>query len=381
MAIYNEFRPQVWSAVKGQDVIVKTLTNQIARKKLSHSYVFSGTRGTGKTTMAKLFARSINCENPINGFEPCGCCNFCKQKTTIAIQEIDAASNNGVDNIRDINDNVRYRPTDGRYKVFIIDEAHMLSNGAFNAMLKTLEEPPEYVVFILCTTEPEKIPITILSRCQQYALNRIDAGIIAQQLLEVCNAKMISIEQDALMTVAKMAEGSMRDGESLLDTVMSYIVEGTITNEIVLQALGTPQKKDIRNLVYYIGVKSVVDSMNIVEHMVAIRGIDVKKLTEDIIQYYRNMMIYMASGNNAITNLSAADERALQINIGVYNSLDVVMRNIRVFNELLQNLRMSSMKRVALEVAVIKAMTPQMESDPQSMKLRLEQVEKAIGLN
>ena len=224
MALYRKFRPDGFEDVKGQDAIVKTLKNQLAAGRIGHAYLFCGTRGTGKTSVAKIFARAVNCEHPADG-SPCNECAMCRAiaaGTSLNVIEIDAASNNGVDNIREIREEVAYRPTEGRYKVYIIDEVHMLSIGAFNALLKTLEEPPEYVIFILATTEAHKIPITILSRCQRYDFKRISIDTISMRLLELVGKEGLGVEEKAVRYIARMADGSMRDALSLLDQCASF---------------------------------------------------------------------------------------------------------------------------------------------------------------
>ena len=223
-ALYRKFRPDEFSDVKGQDHIVTTLKNQIKANRIGHAYLFCGTRGTGKTTVAKIFAKAVNCEHPVDG-SPCGECAMCRSianGASMNVIEIDAASNNGVDNIREIREEVDYRPTEGKYKVYIIDEVHMLSIGAFNALLKTLEEPPEYVIFILATTESHKIPVTILSRCQRYDFKRIGIDVIANRLSELLQKEHVEAEDRAVRYVAKAGDGSMRDALSLLDQCIAF---------------------------------------------------------------------------------------------------------------------------------------------------------------
>ena len=223
-ALFRKFRPAEFEDVKGQEHIVTTLQNQIKANRIGHAYLFCGTRGTGKTTVAKIFAKAVNCEHPVNG-SPCGECAMCKSiaaGTSMNVIEIDAASNNGVDNIREIREEVTYRPTEGKYKVYIIDEVHMLSIGAFNALLKTLEEPPEYVIFILATTEVHKIPITILSRCQHYDFKRSSIETITARMQELMDTEQIEVEDKALRYIAKAADGSMRDALSLLDQCIAF---------------------------------------------------------------------------------------------------------------------------------------------------------------
>ena len=239
-ALYRKFRPNEFSDVKGQDHIVATLKNQIEADRIGHAYLFCGTRGTGKTTIAKIFAKAVNCERPSEG-SPCGECASCRAVASGAsmnVIEIDAASNNGVDSIREIREEVTYRPTEGKYKVYIIDEAHMLSIGAFNALLKTLEEPPSYVIFILATTEAHKIPVTILSRCQRYDFKRISAETIYKRLTELLEKEEVTAEEKAVRYIARAADGAMRDALSLLDQCISFYLGKALTYENVLDVLG-----------------------------------------------------------------------------------------------------------------------------------------------
>ena len=232
-ALYRKFRPATFEEVKGQDHIVTTLKNQIQAGRIGHAYLFCGTRGTGKTTVAKILAKAVNCEHPLDG-SPCNECSSCQAiqaGTSTNVIEIDAASNNGVDNIREIREEVSYRPTQGRYKVYIIDEVHMLSTGAFNALLKTLEEPPEYVIFILATTEVNKIPVTILSRCQRYDFKRITIDTIAGRLMELMQKEGVEAEERAVRYVAKAADGSMRDALSLLDQSIAFYLGESLTSD------------------------------------------------------------------------------------------------------------------------------------------------------
>lgn len=239
-ALYRKFRPDTFADVKGQDHIVKTLRNQIMADRIGHAYLFCGTRGTGKTTIAKIFAKAVNCEHPING-NPCNECASCRAISSGAsmnVIEIDAASNNGVDNIREIREEVAYSPADGKYKVYIIDEVHMLSIGAFNALLKTLEEPPSYVIFILATTEAHKIPVTILSRCQRYDFRRIAQETIQSRLQELMEQEKVEVEERALRYIAKKGDGSLRDALSLLDQCIAFYLGETLTYDRVLEVLG-----------------------------------------------------------------------------------------------------------------------------------------------
>ena len=239
-ALYRKFRPDTFADVKGQDHIVITLKNQLKVNRIGHAYLFTGTRGTGKTTVAKILARTVNCENPTPD-GPCGECRICRAiaaGASMNVIEIDAASNNGVDNIREIVEEVSYSPAEGKYKVYIIDEVHMLSTGAFNALLKTLEEPPSYVIFILATTEVHRLPITILSRCQRYDFKRITIDTITDRMKELIQEENVRVEEKALRYIAKLADGSMRDALSLLDQCIAFLLGEELTYDKVLDVLG-----------------------------------------------------------------------------------------------------------------------------------------------
>ncbi len=240
-ALYRKFRPQNFDDVKGQDHIVTTLRNQLKMNRLGHAYLFCGTRGTGKTTVAKILARAVNCLSPLEDGSPCGECTMCKAiaaGNSLNVSELDAASNNGVDDVRTIIEEVSYPPVEGRFKVYILDEAHMLSAGASNALLKTLEEPPAYVIFILATTDPAKLPVTILSRCQRYDFKRIDINTIAARMKELLDAEGVQVEDKAVQYVARAADGSMRDGLSLLDQCVAFNFGEVLTYDKVLDILG-----------------------------------------------------------------------------------------------------------------------------------------------
>lgn len=264
-ALYRKFRPSTFDQVKGQDHIVQTLKNQINANRIGHAYLFCGTRGTGKTSVAKIFAKAVNCEHPVDG-SPCNECETCRGITNgsaMNVIEIDAASNNGVDNIRQIRDEIQYSPSSGKYTVYIIDEVHMLSIGAFNALLKTLEEPPAYVIFILATTEPHKIPITILSRCQRYDFKRISIDTIAARLSELMEKESIEVEDKAIRYVAKAADGSMRDALSLLDQCIAFYLGQKLTYDNVLDVLGAVDNEIFSRLTRSVIDSDVTTSLNI----------------------------------------------------------------------------------------------------------------------
>ena len=266
-ALYRKFRPATFEDVKGQDHIVTTLKNQIKADRTSHAYLFCGTRGTGKTTIAKIFAKAVNCENRTDG-SPCGECATCKAiaaGASMNVIEIDAASNNGVDSIREIVDEVAYSPAEGRYKVYIIDEVHMLSIGAFNALLKTLEEPPSYVIFILATTEVHKIPITIMSRCQRYDFKRITIDTIAERIRELMEQEQVQVEDKAIRYIAKVADGSMRDALSLLDQCIAFHFGQELTYDKVLNVLGAVDTEVFSRLLRIVLKGNVTESISHLE--------------------------------------------------------------------------------------------------------------------
>ena len=270
-ALYRKFRPAEFEDVKGQEHIVTTLQNQIKANRIGHAYLFCGTRGTGKTTVAKIFAKAVNCEHPVNG-SPCGECAMCKSiaaGTSMNVIEIDAASNNGVDNIREIREEVTYRPTEGKYKVYIIDEVHMLSiRRSFQCTSKTLEEPPEYVIFILATTEVHKIPITILSRCQHYDFKRISIETITARMQELMDTEQIEVEDKALRYIAKAADGSMRDALSLLDQCIAFYLGQKLTYDHVLEVLGAVDTDVFSKLLRNVIGRNVAAVLDIVEELV-----------------------------------------------------------------------------------------------------------------
>ena len=289
-ALYRKWRPDNFEDVKGQDHIVTTLKNQINADRRGHAYLFCGTRGTGKTSVAKIFAKAVNCEHPVNG-SPCGECPTCKAiaaGTSMNVIEIDAASNNGVDNIREIRDEVQYSPTEGKYKVYIIDEVHMLSTGAFNALLKTLEEPPSYVIFILATTEVAKIPVTIMSRCQRYDFHRISIETIADRLSELMKAENIVVEDKAIRYVAKAADGSMRDALSLLDQCIAFHLGEELKYDDVLDVLGAVDIAIFSNMYKTIRENDVARCMNLMEDII-MQGRDLSQFVTDFIWYLRNL--------------------------------------------------------------------------------------------
>lgn len=391
-ALYRKFRPSTFEGVKGQDHIVTTLTNQIKAGRIGHAYLFTGTRGTGKTSIAKIFARAVNCEHPVNG-SPCETCATCRAiaaGTSMNVIEIDAASNNGVDNIREIVDEVAYSPAEGKYKVYIIDEVHMLSLGAFNALLKTLEEPPAYVIFILATTEVHKIPITILSRCQRYDFKRITIDTIAARLRELVDIEGVAVEDKALRYIAKAADGSMRDGLSLLDQCIAFHIGETLTFDKALDVLGAVDTGVFSRLIREVMARNVAGCVSILEEVV-MQGRELTQFVLDFTWYLRNLMLLKAVSAQEDSAQMQAMEDIMEVSNDNLQKLkeeasmmetESLLRYIRILSELSGQLRFANGKRILIEIALIKLCKPAMEIDTQAVLERIraveEQVEKGI---
>ncbi|TCL00061.1 DNA polymerase-3 subunit gamma/tau [Natranaerovirga hydrolytica] len=379
VALYRKFRPREFKDVVGQEHIVKTLTNQLKFDRVGHAYLFNGTRGTGKTSTAKIFGKAVNCLNPMEG-NPCNECEVCQginEQKYMNIIEIDAASNNGVDNIRDIRDEVVYTPTNGKYKVYIIDEVHMLSIGAFNALLKTLEEPPEHVIFILATTEPQKIPITILSRCQRYDFKRISVETIANRLTRLMEEENIEVEERALRYISKVADGSMRDALSILDQCISFFIGEIITMDMVLDILGAVDTTVFNDLLEAIIKKEVNACLKIIEKII-IQGRDLPQFINDFIWFLRSLLI-TKTVKDPRDILDMADESILLLKEQGKNiEEETVLRYIRILSDLSNQIKYSSQKRVLTEVALINMCQPEMEEDYTALIQRIKTIEKQL---
>lgn len=378
-ALYRKFRPLEFQDVKGQEPIVATLKNQIEADRIGHAYLFCGTRGTGKTTVAKIFARAVNCESPREG-SPCGECASCRAVAAGAsmnVIEIDAASNNGVDSIREIREEVTYRPTQGKYRVYIIDEVHMLSIGAFNALLKTLEEPPPYIIFILATTEVHKIPVTILSRCQRYDFKRISVDIIQNRLKELLEKEQIQAEEKALRYIAKAADGAMRDALSLLDQCIAFYTGQTLTYDNVLEVLGAADTEVFSGLLRNVRDNDVVGAIDGIDRLIA-DGRELSQFVADFTWHLRNLLLLKSSGAAMdMLDLSAESSLRLQEEAELMDEEDLI-RYIRVFSELSNQMKYAVQKRVLLEIAFIKLCRPQMEQDYSSLLARIRQLEQKM---
>lgn len=355
------------------------MKNQLKANRIGHAYLFTGTRGTGKTTIAKIFARTVNCENPTED-GPCGECRICKAiaaGASMNVIEIDAASNNGVDNIREIVEEVSYSPAEGKYKVYIIDEVHMLSIGAFNALLKTLEEPPSYVIFILATTEVHKLPITILSRCQRYDFKRISIDTITARMQELVQAEEVQVEEKALRYIAKAADGSMRDALSLLDQCIAFHLGHELTYDRVLDVLGAVDTEVFSRLLRCVLDRDVSGCVGLLEEIV-IQGRELTQFVTNFTWYLRNLMLVQASDNlEDVIDMSTDNLRRLKEEAALADR-EQIIRYIRIFSELSGQIRYASQKRILVEIALIKLCRPQMETNDGAVLDRLRAVEEKL---
>lgn len=358
-ALYRKLRPISFDGVVGQEHIVRTLTNQILASRISHAYLFCGTRGTGKTSTAKIFARTINCESPVNG-NPCNECETCKailSGISMNVIEIDAASNNGVDNIRDLREEVKYPPTSGKFKVYIIDEVHMLSTGAFNALLKTLEEPPEHVIFILATTDPQKIPPTIHSRCQRFDFRRVSAVEMAQALKQYMEQENVAVDDNALSYIARISDGAMRDALSILDQCISFYYNEQITLEKVLDIMGSVDNTVFFKLTDALFAGDTSLCISIIDEII-IKGRDVNQFVTEFVVHLRNLLVSISSPDSETALDYSSENKKMLLSQSKTLSDNVIINYINVFSELHSRLKYASNDRILLEVACIRLCNP-----------------------
>lgn len=352
-ALYRKYRPIQFADVCGQEHIVSALSNQLKSDRIAHAYLFCGTRGTGKTTMAKIFAAAVNCMGTAE--KPCGCCKNCSsfmEARSLNIIEMDAASNNGVDDIRNIVEEMTYPPVEGRYKVYIIDEVHMLSVNAFNALLKTLEEPPEYVIFILATTEPNKLPATILSRCQKYEFRQISSEVIFERLKRIADMEGLLIEDAALEYIARAGEGSMRDALSVMDRCVAFGIGQQITLKMISALLGTADYMVFGEMLRAIKEKKVIRLLQIIKDF-SVRGLDYYRLTADFLWYLRNIMVLKVSASlHDILNVSEDAAKVMQEDAQAVEISDVI-EYIEVLSGLYNKLKYSAVRRIDMEISLI----------------------------
>lgn len=381
-ALYRKLRPTLFQDVIGQNFIIKTLVNQIQTDRISHAYLFCGTRGTGKTSVAKIFAKAINCTSRNDG-EPCTNCEVClsiAQNRNLNVSEIDAASNNGVENIRDIREDVKYPPTLGKYKIYIIDEVHMLSTGAFNALLKTLEEPPAHVIFILATTDPQKIPPTILSRCQRFDFKRILSSDMFDALKQHTLNENIDIEDSALKYITKISDGAMRDALSLLDMSTSFYFGNTITYKNILDLVGSVDNRILSEMAYALNDFNSSKVIELINEII-ISGRDITQFTNELLLHFRNILISMSISNTSnaldysIENILLLKEQGEKI------GNEKLFLYINTFSELQNQMKYASNLRILLEVTCIKLCTLSIDDDSNSLIIRLKKLEDSIQNN
>ena len=377
-ALYRSYRPQNFEDVVGQEHIIRTLKNQIENNNVGHAYLFSGTRGTGKTSTAKIFARAVNCENSINQ-EPCNECEVCRDilnDNVMDVVEIDAASNNSVDDIRELRESVKYSPTKAKYKVYIIDEVHMLSQGAFNALLKTLEEPPSYVIFILATTEPHKIPATILSRCQRFDFKRVTVKDMTDRMKKICNEENIEVEEKALNLIARNSQGALRDALSILDQCISFS-DNKIEYKDAVELLGTVNIEQLFEMAQSIIDQDTKKSLQILNEFV-VWGKDIRNLINDLIDHFRNLMVCKVSTElDEIISLPEETIKLLKEQSKIVDVNDLI-RILNILSETQDNMKTSSNPRVLAEVTIMKTAQPMFDESKEALIKRIENLEKTI---
>ena len=377
-ALYRAWRPDTFSEICGQDAVTRTLKRQVMTGRIAHAYLFCGTRGTGKTSAAKVLSRAINCLDPQDG-DPCGECEICralKQENSMDVMEIDAASNNGVDEIRDLREKIKYPPTLTRYKVYIIDEVHMLSTGAFNALLKTLEEPPKHAVFILATTEPQRLPATILSRCQRFDFHRISADVIVERLMVVLGGIGRSASDEALTEIARASEGAMRDALSLLDVCLSY-TDGEVSGQLARDVLGTAGREAMFDFTNALIDGDAGRALTQIDEVMR-RGSDPQVFMRDTVAHLRGIMLAGAVTDGLAELLEVTFEDAQRFSEQAGRvSADGLNRMLELFMRAESDVKWASRPRTILELAAVRACHPEKEADS-TVNERLDRVEKLI---
>ena len=373
-ALYRKWRPQRFEDVVGQRAIVTALKNQITANRVGHAYLFTGVRGTGKTTCAKIFAKAVNCLHPVNG-DPCGECEICKgidNGSILDVVEMDAASNNGVDDIRDLRDETAYTPSACKYKVYIIDEVHMLSTAAFNALLKTLEEPPAHVIFILATTEIQKVPATILSRCQRYDFTRIGPEDIARRVEYIAGEEKLELSQDGAELIARLADGALRDALSILDTCAG--VTAKIDADVVRRMAGVTDRSYLFRISDALEAQ---DGATALAQLAQLRqqSVDVKRLTEELIAHYRALMLAALPGGQSLLSGVSPEEEALYLEKGPQLGQREAVRAIRALGSALEHMTRGSDQRIELELALFGLSEPPQQ--PQAVPVQAAPVRAA----
>lgn len=376
-ALYRKWRPQTFSDVVGQQHITRTLENELIAGKLAHAYLFTGSRGTGKTSCAKILAKAVNCENPVNG-NPCNECDICRGIDSGAITdvlEIDAASNNGVDNIRDLREEANYTPVRAKFRVYIIDEVHMLSTGAFNALLKTLEEPPEHVKFILATTEVHKLPATILSRCQRFDFKRIEPEDIANRIDTVAAGEGFTVQRDAAMLIARVADGALRDALSLLDQCAGQ--SDNISAELVGNVAGLTGRTHLFELADCIRSQDCARALTVINELHN-ASCDMERLCTQLIDHYRNLMIIRSVKNSAkLIICTAAELERLEEQANGY-TLENILYILNILESAAADLRRGANGRVETEMAFVKLCSPNTDTSTAALLKRIAALEASL---
>ena len=382
-ALYRRYRPARFEDFVGQEAVIKTLRSQVMSGRIAHAYLFCGTRGTGKTSTAKVFARAVNCEHPENG-DPCGQCATCRalsEESSLDILEIDAASNNGVDEIRDLREKVKYPPQVGRYRVYIIDEVHMLSAGAFNALLKTLEEPPAYVVFILATTEPQKLPATILSRCQRFDFHRIPMNQIIARMKVAVEQEGIAAEDAALARIARAAEGGMRDAWSIMDMCLGYAQEdgAGLTEALVLRVLGAADRGFLFDFADRLIGADAAGALEMIDGMMRM-GREVQVFVRDVSAHLRALMLADVCGEEHAADLLdvTQEDAAAYVSQARRTSHTRLMRMLDLFLASETDMKWASQPRFALETAAIRACEPEESLQLEALVARVDELERKL---
>ncbi len=375
--LYRKYRPKKFSDVYGQDHVISTLKNEIKENRISHAYLFTGSRGTGKTTCAKILAKAVNCENSADG-EPCNECEVCRgldSGTIYDVVEIDAASNNGVDNIRDLREEANYTPSRGRYRVYIIDEVHMLSSGAFNALLKTLEEPPAHVIFILATTEVHKLPATILSRCQRFDFKRIQPETMAVRLKEVASLEGMTLEDDAATLIARIADGALRDGLSILDQCGSR--SKNIDSQLVSQVAGLAGREVLYKLSACISGKNSSFAMELISELYQ-NSYDMERLCVEMINHFRNFLIVKTVKKSRELIICTDDEYNSIVESSKQFTLENVIFSLDLFQNTLTKIKAGANSRIEMEMSFIKLCEPKLDTSQEALLERISQLERAV---
>lgn len=376
-AFYRKYRPSTFTEVVGQEHITKTLENAVKSGKTSHAYLFTGSRGTGKTSCAKILSKAVNCQASVEG-NPCNQCEICRgidSNSILDIIEIDAASNNGVDNIRDLIEEANFTPANAKYRVYIIDEVHMLSIGAFNALLKTLEEPPAHVIFILATTEVHKLPSTILSRCQRFDFKRIPPESIAQRLKEVAEKENLKLSDDGAMLIARIADGAMRDALSLLDRCSSY--DGVIDSAAVADSAGLAGREYIFELCDCILTKDAAKALEIVNRLYN-DSCDMERLLTELTSHFRNLMVSKAVKNFESMIICSQDEIETIRTQSAKTTLATIMSCIDILTAYSSTMKQGANRRTSAELCIIRLCTPSLDSDMNSVLRRIAELETAV---